>query len=142
MAAFLNPWQCETEISLAPDSVNWVIPLAPETIWKLPLWPQPVEPDRRGRCTQTGGDSIAPDSVNGVFPSYHHARAWGPSLTLPWRQQSSVKNSVLAFYGGFPCVSPNTGTYVLLWHLLVQPDRRGCCTQAGRDLLSLLLLSC
>ena len=127
VAAFLNPWQLETEISLAPDSVNWVIPLARETIWKLPLWPPPVEPGRRGWCTRAGGDSIAPDSVNGVFPSYHLPPAWRPSLTLPWRQQSRVEKSVLAFYGGFSCVSPNTGTYVLLCHLLVQPDRRGCC---------------
>ena len=58
-------------------------------------------------------DRIGSDSVNGVFPSTTVTRrpARRPiSVTLPWQQQSNVKSSISASYGGFPCVSLNTGT--------------------------------
>ena len=42
--------------------------------------------------------SLAPDSVNGVFPSYYISLARRPSLTLPWPQQISVKSSIVRFF--------------------------------------------
>ena len=44
------------------------------------------------------------------FTALHPTTRPAVSVTLPWLQQSSVKGSMSASYGGFPCVSPNTGT--------------------------------
>ena len=40
---------------------------APETIRKLPLWPPPVDPGRRGPCTWAGGGFLRPTASTVYF---------------------------------------------------------------------------
>ena len=76
--AAIFPWKCffRGDLRLAEAKAGLMRNMAVDGF----LYPWQVETEI----------SLAPDSVNGVFP-YHPEPAWRPSLTLPWRQQISVR---------------------------------------------------